>query len=197
MKLSAIDVRRVLQELAPQGDISYGDIALKLDLVEDKEKQPLYRILLDFIKRGECAKVGRGVVRHIKTDPNPAPKTSCMYRFIRANKRGTVTAGDLMAVCGVTKNTASEYLSMLVKRGIVRRINMPGKQPSKYQMIDDPGPNIIKNDANAEKLRRIRAAKKEAIEKMDAAGKALIDAAQTIMAARMSIADVIGEGEDE
>jgi predicted transcriptional regulator len=196
MKLAATDVRKVLQDLAPQGNIPYGDIALKLDLVENKEKQPLYRMLLDFIKRGECEKVGRGVIRYIKTDPHPAKKTACMYRLIRANKSGTVTAGDLMATCGVTKNTASEYLGMLTKRGITRRIKMPDNHPSKYQMIDDPGPGFVRNDANAEKLRRIRAAKKEALEKMDAAGKALINAAQTIMSARMSIAD-IGRDDDE
>lgn len=197
MKLSAIDVRKALQDLAQQGDITHGDIALKLDLVENKEKQPLYRILLDFIKRGECEKVGRGIIRYIKTDPHPAKKTSCMYRLIRANKSGTVTVGDLMATCGVTKATASEYLGMLTKHGITRRISMPGNQPSKYQMVQDPGPGFVRNDANAEKLRRIRAAKKEALEKMDAAGKALINAAQTIMSARMSIADIDLRDDDE
>jgi predicted transcriptional regulator len=202
MKLSAIDVRKALQDLAKLGDIKYADVAQRLDMVSDKEKQPLYRILNDFIKRGECEKVRRGVIRHIKTDPHPAKKTSCMYRLIRANKSGTVTVGDLVATCGVTKKTASEYLGMLTKRGITRRISMPGNHPSKYQMVQDPGPGFVRNDVNAEKLRCIRAAKKEALEKMDDAGKALINAAKTIMSARMSIADIdsaipIGGPEDD
>ena len=196
MKLSAKDVRNALQELSSQGNIKYADIALKLDLVEDKEKQPLYKILFDFLRQGECEKVGRGIIRYIKTDPHPAPKTSCMYRFIRACKTGTVTANDLAGNCGVSTRTATEYLSMLANRGICRRINPPHKHPAKYQMINDPGPGLVKNDANAEKLRRIRAVKKEALEKMDEAGQALVDAAKMIMSARMSIADIDKESVD-
>ncbi len=189
MKLSAIDVRRALQELAPQGNVRYEDIALKLDLVSNEDKRPLYKILLDFIKRGECVKVGCGTISYIKTDPHPAQKASCMYRLIRANKNGTITANDLVGNCGVSKRTAIEYLGMLVNRGICRRIDIP-QQHSKYQMIYDPGPGLVRNDANAERLRRIRAAKKEALQKMDEAGKALVDATQAFMSARMLMEDI-------
>ncbi|GEM_PF-2116179 len=162
------DVMRI--DLKGRDEVSYQDIALRLDLVSNKEKQPIYRSMRDFMKRNEVVRLRPGVFRYDgkKYDPRPATKTHCMYRLIRANRRGTIGVDDLMANCQVEKSTAQEYLRLLVRRGMMRRIPMPKNRPPKYQMIDDPGPNLVKNDENAEKLRRIRGLKTLAREAMDA-----------------------------
>ena len=83
-----------------------------------------------------------------------------MFRLIRANRRETITVSDLMANCDVAKTTAREYLAMMVKRGILRAIKPAAVNlPYRYQMIDDPGPNLIRNEEKTEKQRLLREAK--------------------------------------
>lgn len=164
-------IRRVMRmHFKGCDEITYADLAEKLDLVSDEEKQPLYNAMRDFIKRGEVIRIRRGAVRYNgrNYDPHPAGKTRCMLRLIRANRRSTVAADDLIANCKVERSTAKEYLNMLVRRGMMRRIPMSGNRPSKYKMIDDPGPNLVRNDENAEKMRRIREVRKLAREALDA-----------------------------
>ena len=68
-------IRQVLIKLAPGGDITYQAIALELDIIWDNEKQVLYRALRDFIRRGECIKVGQGTVRYAtKKEFRPAKR---------------------------------------------------------------------------------------------------------------------------
>lgn len=168
-------LRAMLQELSCQGDITYTDIIVRLDLITDKEKQPVYHTMRDFIRRGECVRVRRGVVRYVKNyQPKPANKTGCMFRYIRANRRGTITVADLVANCGVSDRTAKEYLNILTHRGFVRRISDPGMR-SKYQMIHDPGPNLVRNDENRDKLQKIRADQRLAAQKIDEAMERLAE----------------------
>lgn len=158
-------------ELKGREEIAIQEIAARLDLVSDQEKRPVYRTIRDFVKRGEVVRVRTGVIRYrgLKRDVRPADKTRCMWRLIRSNRNENIMASDLVANCGVSINTAREYLQMMVRREILRRIDMPGNKPSKYRMIDDPGPNLVRNDENAERLRRLRAAQKEAEAALSAA----------------------------
>ena len=186
-----------MQELAPTGDISYSEIARQLDFVSDREKQPMYRAIRDFIRRGECVSVGMGAVRYVASNqPRPARKTNCMYRFIRANRNGVITVDDLVANCNVSENTAREYLKMLTRRAITRRIDMPNNQKAKYRMINDPGPNLVRNDANTEKLRRIRAAQKEVQAQMDLVSAALDSASTALLQARTTMAVIEKQADD-
>ena len=189
-------VREILKRLDKEGDVTYQAVALELDMITDREKQRLYVTLRDFIKRGECKRVAPGTVRYVYgKEPRPAKKTRCMFRLIRANRYGTVTAADLMANCGVSAKNARDYLNTLTKRGFTRRIDMPNNQPSKYQLINDPGPDLIRNDANATKLRRLRHAQRKALAQLDLADQSLKSATDALAQARREVATIEEEGE--
>ena len=188
-------IREILKRLAPQGDIAYADIALELDMITKREKQRLYLAMRDFIKRGECVKVAEGVVRYARPiDPHPADKTRCMFRLIRANRYNTITIADLVANCGVSEHTASEYLNVLTRHGITRRIGADNRTP-RFQMIKDPGPNLIKNEENAKKLRRLRQAKKQTLAQLELAEQSLKSATDALAQARREVATIEEEGE--
>ncbi len=197
MKGIAQKIRNILHEVGPSRTITYEEMAYRLDLVSNREKKPMYSALRDFLKRGEIIRDEQGAVRLVAGRVyRPAKKTSCMYRLIRANRYGTVTAADLVANCGVSSVTAHEYLRALTDRGITRRIESPKHQAAKYQLIKDPGPNLVRNDQNAEKMKRIRAAQKEALEKIDKAGCAIVEAGHALAEARKAV-NSIGEQDDE
>jgi len=153
------DIMRI--DLKDWDEFTCEDIALRMDLLPGKPRKPIYRAMPDFIKRGEVVRIRTGVFsyRGKGYSGRSADKTRCMYRLIRANRRSAITVNDLIANCGVSKVTAQEYLCMLANRGVMRRIKTPSNQPYKYRMIQDPGPNLLRNEANAEKLKRLREAK--------------------------------------
>jgi len=157
-------VREIMQiDLKGREEITYNDIAVRLDMISDKEKRPLYRTMRDFIKRGEVVRVRDGVLSYkgLERELRPADKTHCMFRLIRANRKYTLMVSDLVANCQVSEIMAKEYLRMMVRRGFMRRIDRPNNQPSHYKMIHDPGPNLVRNEENAEKMRRLRKKQKE------------------------------------
>jgi hypothetical protein len=194
MKGFAQQVRAALQELAPLGDITYAAIASRLDLVFNSDKQPMYMTLRDFIRRGECIRVAPRTVRYVSQKaPCPQNKSACMWRLIRANRNGTVTVDDLVAVCGVAESTAREYLKVLTRHGYTRRIDMPGNRRAKYQLINDPGPNLVKNEENAAKLRRMRAARKKALEQIDHARLVVADITKALNQAHRAVASMDDE----
>ena len=190
----AQQIRDILRiDLAGRKEVEHCEIALRLDFITRKEKQKMYSTLRDFIKRGEIERVRPGVVRYLwnkKREVHPAVKTRCMNRFIRANRRESISADDLVANCGATMRTAKEHLQLLVRNEIMRRIDMPGNQLAKYRMVNDPGPNMIKNEERAARLRRIRAVKKRALEELDSA-------ADAIARARIALRSMDEAGEKE
>ncbi len=187
----AAQVRAILRRSATDTGITYEEIARQLDLVSRDKKQPLYGTLRDFIRRGECERISEGLVRYVPHNrPKAPPKTACMWRLIRANRNGTITVEDLMALCTVAEATAREYLRLLTKHGIVRRIDRPGNQLSKYQLINDPGPEPVRNDVNAAKLRRLRAARKKALKQIQVAQGAIDDVNAALDKARCAVANM-------
>jgi len=171
-KSFAQKIREIMQvELKDRDEVSIQEIAARLDLVSDQEKRPVYRTIRDFMKRKEVVRVRPGIYRYqgLKNGVRPADKTNCMLRLIRANRTENIMASDLVANCEVSEITAKEYLRFLVRRGNLERIDMPNNQPSKYRMIKDPGPNLVRNEENAEKLRRLRDKQKEAEAALSAA----------------------------
>jgi len=158
-------VREIMQiDLKGREEITYNDIAIRLDMISDKEKRPLYRTMRDFVKRGEVVRVRDGVLSYkgLERELRPADKTHCMFRLIRANRKSTIMVSDLVANCQVSEIMAREYLRMMVRRGFMRRIDRPNNKPSEYKITYDPGPNLVRNEENAEKLRRLREKQKEA-----------------------------------
>ncbi len=149
-------VRKIIA--AHPGEIKTKEIALKLDLVFDKEKQPLYQALRDFAATGEIEKIRQGVFIY-KGRKNPAQLQQIMWRFLRSRRK--VTVDDLIEISGAEKTYVKEWLQMLVRREIVRKY-----KNGNYLMIKDPV-DMPRNEKKAEKLRRIRAEKKKALDAID------------------------------
>ena len=149
-------VRKIME--ASPGEIRTREIAEKLDLVFDKEKQPLYQALRDFVSAGEIEKIRQGVFIY-KGRKNPAQLQEIMWRFLRARKK--VTIDDLIEISRAEKSYVKEWLQLLVRREIVRKY-----KNGNYLMIKDPV-DMPKNEKKAQRLRRIRAEKKKALDAID------------------------------
>ena len=146
---------RVREAMRSSGDkeIVSSDLAVKLNMVSDKEKQILYRVLRDFAKSGEITRIRRGI--YVKHKDKPPQLQEIMWRYLRAKK--TVTIDDLIEISGASREYAAEWVYMLARREIIKTIKIGSAR--KYQLISDP---VImpKNEDNAKKLRKIRKQKK-------------------------------------
>ena len=134
-------------------------------------------VVADLCKAGELVRVGEGIYRLV---PKPAGKPQIqevMWRVLRA--RRTVTLADMEELAGASPAYATEWLQMLGRRKIVRHL-----KNGKWQMVTDPGPTMPLNDEKAERLRNLRAKKKEALDAMDRAFMAIAEA-------RMAMSEMI------
>lgn len=171
------------------------DVALHMDLVFNSDKKPLYATLRDFRKRGDVVVVRKGVYRYVRRGKVwPAVIQGKMWRILRA--RRTVTVDDMMALAGASKGYAKEFLNLLVRQQIVRRIDRPDNQPTKYQMIADPVKMPI-NTEKAARLRAIRAAKKSAEKAIDQAAQSMIGATKALAKLKTALGDIPEESDDE
>jgi hypothetical protein len=155
-KTFAGKVRTIIQ--GTLGPITTKEIALRLDLVSDKEKQPLYQTLRDFVSNGEIEKIRKGVFRY-KGKQVPAQFQEIMWRVLRSRRK--VTVDDLIEISSAGRPYVREWLQMLVRREIVRK-----HANGTYLMIKDPV-DMPRNEDKAAKLRRIRAEKKKALDAID------------------------------
>ena len=176
-------VRKALHSLGTGGkEIACSDLTIKLDMICDKEKQVLYRVLCDFRKSGEITRVRRGAYIYNGKNKNRPPELQAiMWRFLRAKK--TVTIDDLVEISGASHNYAAEWVYMLERREIVEKIRLSGAR--KYRLISDPVIMPV-NEDNAKKLRRLRKQKKrEAL-------VAVQEAQNAISRARKAIGEIPG-----
>jgi hypothetical protein len=145
-------VRKHLRVLGADGrEVANKELAAALDLVSDADKRSMYRVLSDFRKQNEIRRVRPGVYVYAGKATGDDELRQKLWRVFRRLR--TVTADDLVELTGASENYAKEFLRMLVKRDVARRIDDPGRQDkSKYQMITDP----VKMPENEEKARRMR-----------------------------------------
>ena len=155
-KTFAGKVRKIIA--AYPGEFKTKEVALELDLVFNTDRQPLYQTLRDFVSNGEIEKIRKGVFRY-KGIQNPAQFQEIMWRVLRARRK--VTVDDLIEISGAEKTYIKEWLQMLVRREIVRK-----HANGNYLMIKDPV-EMPRNEEKADRLRRIRAEKKKALDAID------------------------------
>ncbi|MDY6789707.1 MAG: hypothetical protein SWH54_00380 [Thermodesulfobacteriota bacterium] len=150
-------VRKIMQDRKGR-EIWIQEIAIELDMVSDAEKRKLYRTILDLKRSGEIEPLKKGAYIYKGKKQKPQLQ-EVMWRVLRDRRK--VTVDDLIEMAGAEKSYVKEWLQMLVRRGIVRK-NKNGI----YLMIQDPV-DMPKNEEKAEKLRRIRAEKKKALDAID------------------------------
>lgn len=177
-KITAQMVRDAIQAM-PSDNVMASDVCDCLDLIRDAEKQPVYNAMRDMARRGEIVKVESGVYRKIKllTPSLRAPVQQRMWAILRM--RRTVTAYELASLSGASVEYAQEYLGTLATKEIVRCIEMPGAGQSKYQLLVDTV-DMPQQEAKAERLRKLRLAKKQAMIAINAIGATVDALRQTV-----------------
>jgi len=195
MTTFAQKVREVIKEKLFGRDFSHQDVALHLDLVTDKDKQPLYATMREFRKRGEIIPVRPGIFRYAAAiQIRPADIQRKMWSLLRSMR--TVTVADMVALAGAAPNYAKEYFQLLTRQGIVRRIDDPARQkPSKWQMIADPI-KMPRNEDKAARLQAIRAAKKRAMQELDQAAKSMVGATAALARLKTALGEMPEEDDE-
>lgn len=173
-------------------EFTLEDVALHLDLISGPEKKKLRSTLRDFSRRGEIQIVRPGVFVYVKSvEIRPAEKKRKMWSLLRS--RRVVTTDELVALAGVTRGYAMEFLQVLVRQGVVKRIGKVTR-PGKYQMIKD----LVKmppNEEKAERMRALRVAKKKATVAIDQAAESMIGATKALAELKTAL-DEIPEDDD-
>jgi len=174
-------VRQHLRVLGAGGrEVANKELAAALDLVSDADKRSMYRVLADLRKQNEVRRVRPGVYVYVGKATGDDELRQKLWRVFRRLR--IVTVDDLVELTGASECYAKEFLRMLVKRDVARRIDDPKRQDrSKYQMVNDP----VKMPVDEEKarcLRKLRRRKKrEALAALTAAELAIKKAKECLI----------------
>ena len=158
-------------------DIALDQLYDRVDVRAYKERRQVRLAVAELCKSRELYRWGEGTYRLLQQPPGKPQIQEVMWRILRA--RRTVTLADMEELAGASPTYATEWLQMLSRRKIVRHLKNGG-----WQMVTDPGPTVPLNDEKAERLRNLRAKKKEALECMDRAFVAIAEA-------RMAMSEMI------
>jgi len=168
--------RAAARDLGHKGDsFSLKMLSIRAGMKTRDEHKSLTNAVGDLIKAGVLIRVERG--RYAwkdleRTEPTIQEK---MWRALRSARVTDVE--ELQELAGASEDYAREWLQMLARRKIVRRL-----KGGKWQMIEDQV-EMPADEEKAERLRRMRRKRKEAQEAMDRAFAAIAEA-------RIAIADM-------
>ena len=163
-------VRDACQYLGAYGnDIALQQLYDKVGVQTYEQRRQVRSVVADLCKSGELVRWGEGIYRVLQKPPGKPQIQEVMWRVLRA--RRTVTLADMEELAGAAPTYATEWFKMLARRKIVRHL-----KNRSWQMVKDPGPTMPLNDEKAERLRNLRAKKKEALECMDRAFVAIAEA---------------------
>jgi len=185
----AAKVRQAFADLAlrqaqgPEGSkgVSVKDVAYRLDLpAGDRAVRPLRRTIADLKKHGRLRHVGEGLYLPVDSPAGSSAGSGAVkrgtpvvrpaiWRAVRACR--SFSLDELARVSGAGRNYCRECVAALIRQGLVKN-TAPKGQAGYYRLVTDPGPDLPGHD-NAERLRRMRAARKEALEALEFAAKAI------------------------
>ena len=150
--------------------VTAKDAAAALGLTSYAEKQPLYATISDMKARGELRRAGKNGAYYVVSDApvNTLRIRTVMWRLLRARKK--VTVEELRELAGASESYAVEWLKMLVKRGVVKKMSADS-----YHLIEDPVDEPINTD-RIERLRTWRQQKKQALSALNKAAEAIEEA---------------------
>jgi len=171
METFADKVRGVFRNLGKENKtVTAKAVAAALGLESYDAKRPLYTTITDLKERGELIPGGKNGVYYVV--PKPLVKQTyvrtVMWRLLRSRKN--VTIEDLQELAGASEPYAREWLNMLEKRGVVKKMDA-----GNYRLIEDPVDEPINTD-RAERLRKWREQKKKALSALDKASEAIEEA---------------------
>ena len=176
----ANQVRLALQEMASTEPVNVKDVARKLDLVSNADKQPLYKTFRDFLKSGEIERTATDMFLYKGQKSQQKPELrEILWRVLRA--RRSVTAEDLVELSGASTDYVKQWLLMLQRQNVINVRPAEKKSGAKtYVLAQDPI-TMPTDDTKAEKLRVIRDRKKEVLNKLDAMLNLCLEARMAVL----------------
>lgn len=166
-------------------EVPVAEVSAALMVQTRKAHKQVCNALSELYAAGRVARVRQGVYTTVQQEPQQDLR-SVMWRILRMRKR--VTIDDLVEMAGVSRHYATEWLTMLVNRGVARKHYQGGAhQPRVWQLVADTV-EMPADDRKAARLRELRKKQKQealaAIEKarraIDMADRELNEAAQKI-----------------
>ena len=166
----------MLREVCREGGkADAGEMSSRLLLQTRKEHKRMLNTLSDLARQGRIVRVSQGVYAEAKPAAE-ADKREVMWRLLKMRRR--VTVDDLVEMAGVSRDYAREWLLILVRREVARKIQEPGKA-GLWVLINDTAEMPL-DENKAARLRGIRLKKKQVISKLDAIDTALGDIRQIL-----------------
>lgn len=190
-------VRQVVAQHIRVEEIFRAERINELMELSTQERKRLRSALHDLSKYGEIENLGQGRWRRLGREERPELR-EIMWRLLRIHL--VMTVEDMTLQSGASSNTAREFFEALINQGLaVNEENRPGKQ-GRYRLVKDLGPEPPRDKAKAEKLRQIRARKKQqvALTALDGAFAAVAqecpgkngESLRAIAAARMAVSQL-------
>ena len=163
-------VRQACHYLGEYGnEILLDQVYDRMNVRTYKEKDEVRTAVSQLCRAGELIRINEGTYKLRLKVPERPQLQEVMWRVLRA--RRTVTEADLEELAGASPSYAKEWLLMLTRQKIVRKL-----KNGSWQMLHDPGPQMPLNEEKAERMRQLRKKKKEALEAMDRAFTAIAEA---------------------
>jgi hypothetical protein len=139
------------------------------------------------VQSGELEQTKPGVYRYTGKKPGQPNQQEIMWRVLRARK--VVTVPDLVELAGATEDYAREFLRRLYKQAVIMEVAGPQGRGIwiKYRLVDDPGPELPKNEAKATYLRARREKHQAALAALDGVYLKAHELMQAAAAARVAV----------
>ena len=168
-------IRLTAQVLGADGvRFTVEDLANAAAVQSYKDKRRVRQTLQDMARSGEVKRVEPGVYLYVGKPARAPQKQTVMLELFKM--RRTVSVEDLQELAGVSADYAREWLTMLVRREVVRDC-----RNGNYTLIKNPD-EAPRNDEKAARLREIRRRKKAcALKELEKIKDALTRAEAAIM----------------
>jgi len=160
------------------GEVTTDSLSTLLMIMNRKEHKRMLNTLGELTGEGKLRRIRQGVYGPPLPTATPAEpdKREVMWRLLKMRRR--VTVDDLMEMAGVSRDYARQWLVILVRREVARKIQEPGKA-GLWVLINDSAEMPVDED-KAARLRNIRLKKKRMITKLDSISTALGEVRQIL-----------------
>ncbi|MCP4113192.1 MAG: hypothetical protein GY749_47960 [Desulfobacteraceae bacterium] len=112
-------VEKTAKNLAADGVVSTSEIADALDLVTNRDKEPLWVAIRLLRKKGVLRQVERGRYEIHDRKWKKVTKKEKMWKLVRSRK--IVTAEDLQELAGASYQYAYDWLKAMTRLGVIKR----------------------------------------------------------------------------
>jgi predicted transcriptional regulator len=168
----AKSVREALKKVVQEGngEADVAKLSCMLHLQTSKDHKRMLNTLSDLTRRGKIIRVSQGVYAEAKAAAEP-DKREVMWRLFKMRRR--VTVDDLMEMADVSRDYAVEWLRVLVKREVARKLQEPGK--TGLWVLVNENVEMPQDEDKAQRLRDIRMKKKKVLARLKSIDTAVAD----------------------